>query len=304
MIRVVRPGSQALFDVAALATELGLSGADVGRLGEKAEGVCGDVAAALNRGELGRQRYRETVAGCGDTALLLSRMPLDAGAPIEIVQNGVALGDYTIDSAEAGTLYRAAGWHSATPVSVGLTERAELGQARPDIAVTYTAGWIVPGEGLRDSAGSAVRQLALAEGVAAGATTLTLEAAYLAGSIAPPWGLQIEGSDLLYVVETVAVAADNQLVVEVAAYVDQVTPAEEPGVDVTLEAGAIALPQVVYLPAAISSYARLATRMQWERESRGGAGIKTVEAGDTSITYADTSPTAVRAELNRWVVTA
>lgn len=96
--------------------------------------VSAAISAHFGR-ELARQRYLETVAGLGRRRILLSQLPVDPDS-LTLTVNGLAVTDFTVEDALAGTLYRESGWPQAA------SHDAE--QPEENVAITYYGGWVSP----------------------------------------------------------------------------------------------------------------------------------------------------------------
>lgn len=93
---------------------------------------------------LAEQTYEETIAGRGDPFLTVSRTPVTDVASAAL--DGATLSDVEIEDAEAGILYRELGFRSTEGVYTRLTHSRLPDEAHPKITVTYTAGYVMPGD--------------------------------------------------------------------------------------------------------------------------------------------------------------
>lgn len=127
-----------------------------------------------------REALTETLPGYGGIHLQLARTPIVSVS--SVTSDGMPITDYSVADAEEGTLYRQLGWTWTAQAIAGLTGRQRWPrrgfplpqQEEPTYGVTYSAGYIVPGEALvgvatvaaaasdssfNDSAGSFAAQL-------------------------------------------------------------------------------------------------------------------------------------------------
>jgi hypothetical protein len=103
------------------------------------EHYCARKFAKLSRTE----RYRPPRG----TLLVVNVRPVDSSVDVTATLDGVALGDIVVDDPDAGVLYLAGGWGGASyelayPGSV--SGHPIPGSARRVLAVTYTAGFVLP----------------------------------------------------------------------------------------------------------------------------------------------------------------
>lgn len=111
-----------------------------------------EASEAINR-ELGRgrdglaeQTYEEQLGAHGDPYLTVSRTPVTSVA--SVTRDGETVTDVEIHDADAGLLYRKAGFHSteAATRQLGPAIRQPY-EAHPEYTVTYTAGYTMPASG-------------------------------------------------------------------------------------------------------------------------------------------------------------
>lgn len=92
----------------------------------------------------------EKVKGQGTTLIVVNRTPIISIASITV--NGTVLdaSGYSIDNAEAGTIFRGTGWTWTNRFAAGVTYDAYPGSEEKSIAVTYTGGWVTPAQAAAD----------------------------------------------------------------------------------------------------------------------------------------------------------
>lgn len=119
-------------------------GSDIdGVLGQMIRAASGAIARHCNR-TFERETYVETLPGYGSARLMLSRTPIVAVSSVSL--NGDPITDYVVDDANAGLLYRDAGWDWTVGVQWGLDARFIPRSESPEFSVTYTAGFFLPGD--------------------------------------------------------------------------------------------------------------------------------------------------------------
>jgi hypothetical protein len=141
---------------ARLRGELGLASSDDAALAVLIDRAS-DAIVDLCR-PFARQTYVETVAGYGSIHLQLARAPVVAVA--SVLAGGLAITDYEVQFRDRAWLYRERGWDWTVQSAPGLTgwqrdpgpgspvPRSEV----PHFTVTYTAGYVLPGQYLVDVA--------------------------------------------------------------------------------------------------------------------------------------------------------
>jgi len=120
-----------------------------------------DASSAIERylgRSLGRQRYSETIGSDGAVEMMLSRHPVEPGTWTIVDDDSETVSDVVLHDAEAGILFRDAGWWSrergfaagfrSTQPGVGrFGEDVSLpGAEAPDYTAEYWAGYLLPGE--------------------------------------------------------------------------------------------------------------------------------------------------------------
>jgi hypothetical protein len=101
-----------------------------------------------------RQVYSETLAGYGNTTLMLAATPVVSVA--SVLQDTDVITDYTIEDADAGLLNRRYGFMSSAQLYPGLSGRQTFpsfgapipNSEEPRLTVAYTAGYLLPSQDL------------------------------------------------------------------------------------------------------------------------------------------------------------
>lgn len=130
---------------ATLADELGVAAADP-KLPRLIAVASAAVRGLLNRTQLHWQAgFVEKVPGYGTDSLVLDLTPVLSVASV-VLPDGTAVTDYT--KHENGVLFREAGWPFTGRLRGGLPPAADpiAGSEAPTIEVTYTGGWVTPGQ--------------------------------------------------------------------------------------------------------------------------------------------------------------
>jgi uncharacterized phiE125 gp8 family phage protein len=154
-VTVIQPApSRRLTTVAAFKREIGLGHELTDDLiGNLIDQACAAIERHCGRG-FARETVRETVPGYGGTVLTLSLTPvlsvtgvtLDAGSgPVAIDVSSYFIGD-----AGAGFLIRRSGWAWTPSWQFGVGDSGQVGSETGDYAVTYTGGYLLPGDAERD----------------------------------------------------------------------------------------------------------------------------------------------------------
>lgn len=134
---LTRSSVSTLVALAALKTELGVSGTSLDAQLTRILSRVGDEFAQYIGWPLLRQQYLYTVAGNGRHRLLLPARPVDPGSvSIEIDEVALVLADeeYAVEDGEQGILFRSLGWNISPAIA------GEDGEA--NVAVTFKAGWV------------------------------------------------------------------------------------------------------------------------------------------------------------------
>lgn len=144
----------ALCTVATVLDELDLADGDSkvrARIERYIESASSLVASILGNGgarQLHQVARTVSVAGMGHPTLILPHTPLVSIAEISVDDVVVDPGDYEIENADAGFVRNLAGlWPVEMIARDGVVSAGILGTERRNISVTYTAGWLTPGQG-------------------------------------------------------------------------------------------------------------------------------------------------------------
>lgn len=131
---------------ATVAAELGVSASDE-RL-PRYIAVASDAARQyLNRDPLHYEAgIVETVAGFGTARLVLQRLPVLSIASIEFDGQAISADAYEIEDGGAGLVFRRVGWPWTTTDAGGIVGGPLPGYERRLLEVTYTGGWVTPGQ--------------------------------------------------------------------------------------------------------------------------------------------------------------
>jgi len=89
------------------------------------------------------QNYTETITGSGSTTLMLGRTPV-LGTPTIVSTLNEVIVDFTIESREAGILYRRQGWTQEISYHRGVTYDGLAYDTHPGFVITYDAGYFLP----------------------------------------------------------------------------------------------------------------------------------------------------------------
>jgi hypothetical protein len=139
--------------------ELGVAGAPDDPVFDSLIDAASSSIVSFTRRDFARQAYTETLAGHGDIRLMLARTPVIAVSAVS--RDGAIITDYSIDERDAGFLYRRGGWGWTAQCYQGLSGSGRFldhgspmpRQEEPQFSVTYTAGYILPGQHLRNVVG-------------------------------------------------------------------------------------------------------------------------------------------------------
>lgn len=146
--------SRALIELAAVKARLGITGtsqdADLQKL---IDGASSSIDKYLGRC-LARQTYHESIAGAGKPWILLSQFPVDRDSIAALI-NGQPVTTWRLHNREIGKLYLPGGWGATGACSTdGLNYAWGYGPGYSNVAygddatadITYTAGYLVPGQ--------------------------------------------------------------------------------------------------------------------------------------------------------------
>lgn len=105
--------------------------------------------AKETRRVFGIETVTETLDGSGSRLLGLSRYPIFEVT--EVLEDGTAITDYSVEDAEVGALYRANGWGRSGGLRMWGTEAYNSGYILPGYqdlrySVTYRAGYLLPSD--------------------------------------------------------------------------------------------------------------------------------------------------------------
>lgn len=150
-LTVQTPAShQLLCDLPTVKAELGIGTTDQSKdalLLEYIQDASEAIKNYCNR-TFAQQTYVETLAGFGSVYMQLHESPI-IGTPTVLFQ-GTAVTDFSVEDPDAGLLYRQALWTWTAQVGWVLTgwvaPRSEAVDATGAFQVTYTAGFILPGQ--------------------------------------------------------------------------------------------------------------------------------------------------------------
>lgn len=101
------------------------------------------IEARLDR-VCARRKLRETLAGVDDTILQLAMPPVAHVA--RVTCRGEVVTDYEVSDANAGHLYREAGWASREAYRSLLSESPMPGHGPRDWGIEYFSAWFLPGD--------------------------------------------------------------------------------------------------------------------------------------------------------------
>lgn len=106
-------------------------------LSELIEDASSAVAEYLGRASLSRQQYEEKLSGNDRLRIHLSQIPVDPDS-VTLTIDGTADTDFSVESKQAGTLFREGTWsHGDAADWVGQASEENL-------VVTYKGGWVLP----------------------------------------------------------------------------------------------------------------------------------------------------------------
>jgi len=149
-VTVVTPASNTLLTTRETAKrELGLTTVDDDDVISDMIVRASSAIARETRRVFGVETVTETLDGSGSRLLGLSRTPIVEVT--SVTEDGTAITDYLIEDAEAGALYRAAGWGRSGGLRMWGTEAYASGYILPGYqdqrySVTYRAGYLLPSD--------------------------------------------------------------------------------------------------------------------------------------------------------------
>lgn len=140
----VAADSKHLTTTAAVKGVLGVSAARFDAELERLIGAATSAIEAYVEHVYARQTYEESVNGSAHPMLMLTNTPIVSVTGI--VCESSPIEDYSIHDADAGVLYRAAGWLMSAWVGWGAESQGRMqGTGEKIYTVTYEAGYITPG---------------------------------------------------------------------------------------------------------------------------------------------------------------
>jgi len=95
--------------------------------------------------EFAKEQVKETLASTGRPTMLLQRTPVLSVDAVTLDGTTVDATTYSIKDADAGILWRERGWDSTT-IWAQAVEPWPTQYGRLDWAITYTAGYVMPGD--------------------------------------------------------------------------------------------------------------------------------------------------------------
>lgn len=116
------------------------------RLERYIEAASSLVASILQRPLAYNVDVVERCRGFGGARLLLSRAPIVSVGSIVVDGDTLDPAGYQIEDADAGILFRGVGWPDTAMVTASPSGHTAPGTEAPSIVVTYTAGWVTPGQ--------------------------------------------------------------------------------------------------------------------------------------------------------------
>lgn len=148
---LTRASNSNLIELASVKTRLGIEGTSEDEtLTELIEEASSSIVDYIGR-PLARQRYRETIAGEDRPRIVLSRYPVDTDS-VTVTVDGIEETDHVIENPANGVLYLSGGWPRTFPTNY--VDYRYGGEK--DITVTYTAGYLLPGDVASWTASTAV----------------------------------------------------------------------------------------------------------------------------------------------------
>ncbi len=138
--------ANALTTTAALETELGITTGSKTAVCERAiNATSAAIQKYCDRNFCREVLTDERVAGYGTQRLLLSRRPLVSIQAVTIEGVTIDSTEYRIDDAEAGILFRRAGWDWTAPYQPDAADPGRLaGSEEKAYLVSYTGGYVLP----------------------------------------------------------------------------------------------------------------------------------------------------------------
>jgi hypothetical protein len=145
------PNTTALTTLRRVKVEMGLSltdtsldellGALIDEASQAIESYCGRAFA--------RAVVTETLSGTGRMRLMVSRTPVAAVSAVVYNDSTISSSEYAVEDGAAGFLYRDDGWYwTVSQDASDLVPRYVPSLATNEYAVTYTGGYLLPGDNL------------------------------------------------------------------------------------------------------------------------------------------------------------
>lgn len=219
-----------------------------------------------------REAVVETVRGFGGTVLMLTRTPLVLLT--SVIANGQdPITDAVRESDEAGMLYRKVGWLDTTQLGWGLSATLIPNTADPLYTVTYSAGYLLPGDDVESDGGLSVDGPSRTFLLGDGSFPLTL----VGGDRVYVQGFTLAANNGWFTVAANGVAAGALTVAE--------TTLQTEPVDEGLRTVAVST-----LPADVELSARETVRSMYTSRTRDSE-VQSKSVGDLSVTYRDRGTT-------------
>ena len=141
--------ARALTTVATVLDELGMKPGDVDvkrRLERLIEAASAFVVTRCGRELVCEAGIVEKLRGRGSVRLVLARRPVVSIASIVVDDVAVDASEYSIENADAGEVFRRAGWAWSAQMQPGLSYHRAPRTEEPNIVATYTGGFVTPNQ--------------------------------------------------------------------------------------------------------------------------------------------------------------
>lgn len=149
-ITVTVPASnRKLADLATLKAELGITNGDSDALLNRALDAASARIVSYTGREFAKETLIETLPGSGSFTLMLTRTPVLSITGITADGVTVSASDYVLKDAGAGLVFSKYSWLNTSGSYSGISRIPNSGAAQDLYAVTYQAGYALPGEGSR-----------------------------------------------------------------------------------------------------------------------------------------------------------
>lgn len=138
--------------MATVKTELGITGSGDDALLDRLIAAASRAVVRYTGREFVQETVAETRAGHGDRRMLLTRRPVVSISSVLLTTTTIDAATYSIEDAEAGVIFRKAGWTSTIPIyQAGISGAYAPHDAAPDFTFAYIGGYITPAiAGTRD----------------------------------------------------------------------------------------------------------------------------------------------------------